>query len=89
LSDFRIAETKTFDKAKKKIPASLYAKIRDIVYPQLRENPFFGPNINKLKGELDGIYRYRIGSYRLFYLIENDKVLVMMLDIRHRQGAYR
>ncbi|MGV6825644.1 MAG: type II toxin-antitoxin system RelE family toxin, partial [bacterium] len=69
--------------------ASLYTKIRNIVDPQLLGNPCFGPNIKKLKGELDGFYRYRIGSYRLFYLIENDQVLVMILDIRHRQGAYR
>ncbi|MEA2049266.1 MAG: type II toxin-antitoxin system RelE/ParE family toxin [Campylobacterota bacterium] len=58
------------------------------MYPQLRTNPFYGNNIKKLKGEFDGYYRYRIGNYRLFYLIENEKVLVAIVDFRHRQNAY-
>ena len=88
LSDFQIAEAKTFEKTKKKIAPKLYAKIRNVVYPQLRKNPFFGTNIKKLKGEFEGYYRYRLGDYRLFYLIENEKVLVLVIDFRDRQNAY-
>lgn len=88
MSDFQIAETKTFEKAKRKVESSLYGKIKNIVYPQLRTNPYFGTNIKKLKGEFEGYYRYRIGSYRLFYLIEEEKVLVVVIDLRHRQDAY-
>ena len=88
MSEFRIAETKTFEKAKKKIDPALYTKIKNIVYPQLRTNPLYGPNIKNLKGEFEGYYRYRIGNYWLFYLIENEQVLVLIVDLRHRQGAY-
>lgn len=85
---FNIAETTTFEKVKNTIDAKLYAKLKNIVYPQLRENPFFGTNIKKLKGEFEGYYRYRIGNYRLFYLIEDNKVLVFIVDLKHRQNAY-
>jgi len=88
LSDFQIAETKTFQKEKTKLDDKLYKKIKDIAYPQLRKNPFFGHNIKKLKGELEGIYRYRFGNYRLFYTIEKEKIIVAILDIKHRQKAY-
>jgi len=88
LSDFQIAESKTFQKVRNKMSPKLYAKIKDIVYPQLRSNPFFGINIKKLKGDFDSYYRYRIGNYRLFYLIENKKVLVVIVDLKHRQNAY-
>ncbi|MDC9726789.1 MAG: type II toxin-antitoxin system RelE/ParE family toxin [Candidatus Thioglobus sp.] len=88
MSKFQIAETKTFIKTRKKIDDKIYSKIVQIVYPQLRENPFFGTNIKKLKGNLDGYYRYRIGSYRLFYLIDNERVLVAIVDLQHRQKAY-
>ena len=71
MSDFQIAESKTFQKVRNKMSPKLYAKIKDIVYPQLRSNPFSGINIKKLKGDFDSYYRYRIGNYRLFYLIEN------------------
>jgi len=88
LYNFKIAQTKEFEKNIKKLDLKLYIKIKNIVYPQLRKNPFFGTNIKRLKGELDGFYRYRIGNYRLFYIIENEKVLVIVTSISHRQGAY-
>ncbi len=89
MSEFQIAETKGFAKRKESIAPELYEKIRDVVYPQLRKNPYFGSNIKKLKGKLASYYRFRIGDYRLFYSIEADKVLVAVVDLKHRQGAYK
>ena len=80
LSNFLIAESKTFIKIKNQIDTKIYDKIVNVVYPQLRVNPFFGINIKKLKGEFDRYYRYRIGSYRLFYLIDNEKIIVAELN---------
>ena len=88
MSKFQIAETKTFAKNRRNIDYKVYGKMVQIVYPQLRENPFFGTNIKKLKDNLEGYYRYRIGSYRLFYLIDNERVLVAIVDLQHRQSAY-
>ena len=88
-NEFRIAETQTFQK---KLASRLYRKyyprIKDKIYPVLRKNPFLGPNIKRLKAELKGIYRYRIGDYRLFYTIDADKRLVFILDFSHRKDAY-
>jgi mRNA interferase RelE/StbE len=88
LSNFQIAETKTFQKVKRKVDSKIINKIENSIYPQLRENPFYGSNIKKLKGDFEGYYRYRIGNYRLFYLIENDKVLVLIVDLKDRKDAY-
>lgn len=88
LSDFLISEGKTFEKIKQSIDKKLYIKITNIVYPQLRQNPYYGTNIKKLKGEFEGYYRYRIGDYRLFYLIDDGKIIVVVVDLRHRQNAY-
>lgn len=88
LSEFSIAETKSFEKIKSSIDKKLYVKITNIVYPQLRQNPYYGTNIKKLKGEFEGYYRYRLGDYRLFYLIDDGKVVVVIVDFRHRQNAY-
>jgi len=90
LNKFKIAETDTFSsKISKPEFIKIYKKISDYVYPQLRENPFFGTNIKKLKGEFEGLYRYRVGKYRIFYKIENDKILVIVLDIDDRKDAYK
>ena len=86
LSKYQIAETKTFEKVKNKIDKKLYLKIKNFVYPQLRENPFYGTNIKKLKDNLEGYYRYRIGNYRLFYLIEDDKLIIAVVDFKKKSG---
>jgi len=86
---FKIAETETFQNNSDTLKyKKLYNKIFSYIYPQLRINPFFGPNIKKLKGKLEGLYRYRLGNYRLFYKIDVKKMIVFILDISDRKNAY-
>ena len=86
---FSIAETKTFsERINRPEFHRYYPKIKDYVYPILRRNPFFGPNIKRLKGEYSDFYRYRIGDYRLFYQISSKTVMVYVVDIEHRSQAY-
>ena len=87
---YEIAETETFEK---KISTQkykfLYKKIKEYIYSILRENPYFGPNIKKLKGEYKELYRYRIGDYRLFYKISEETVIIFIVDIENRKDAYK
>ncbi len=89
-TDFSIAETDTFEaKIAKREFKAVYSKIVNYVYLQLRKNPFYGPHIKKLKGEVSGVYRYRIGNYHLFYMVESQKVIVFIIDIDHRKDSYK
>jgi mRNA interferase RelE/StbE len=89
-NDFQIAETATYrEKVESKTFVRFSDRIRANIYPRLRTNPYFGPNIKRLKGDLNSIYRYRMGDYRLFYTIDSTKKLVFMMDIVHRKDAYR
>ena len=89
MANYKIAETETFEKKIKTLKyRNLYSKITDYVYPILRTNPFFGPNIKKLKGEFKEIYRFRIGDYRLFYKISEETVIVFIVDIESRKDAF-
>ncbi|MCF7916016.1 MAG: type II toxin-antitoxin system RelE/ParE family toxin [Spirochaetaceae bacterium] len=89
-NNYKIAETdgfiKTIEKSKYR---RLYKKIKDYVYPLLKRNPFYGPNIKRLKGEYSYFYRFRIGDYRLFYTIDHDKIIIFIIDTRHRKDAYK
>ena len=88
--NFKIAETSTFQKEIAKSQyRNIYRKIADYVYPMLRENPFFGPNIKRLKGNYSDFYRFRIGQYRVFYKVHQDIVTVYIVGIEHRKDAYR
>lgn len=42
-----------------------------------------------LTGSLKGIWRYRVGDYRLFARIEDDIVTVFIFEIGHRKDLYR
>jgi mRNA interferase RelE/StbE len=87
--NYEIAETTSFQKEIKKIGSlNIYSKIKNVVYPQLKKNPYFGSNIKKLKGEFDGVYRFRIGDYRLFYKIDKEKVIIFILSLKPRKDSY-
>lgn len=63
-------------------------KLSIYVYPQLKQQPYFGRHIKKLKGYAPETWRYRIGDYRFFYTIDETKKMVFMLSIDHRGSAY-
>ncbi len=44
--------------------------------------------VKKLAAEED-IWRIRIGQYRVIYQIEQGKLLILVLKIRHRKEVYR
>ena len=58
---FKIAKTKSFLKIK--IDKKIQEKLENEVYPKLQENPFFGPNIKKLKGEFKDIELGILGCF--------------------------
>lgn len=43
----------------------------------------------KLLVGADGIWRVRVGDYRILYRINDDLVEVLVIRIRHRRDAYR
>ena len=55
---------------------------------RLIQNPFFGPNIVKLKGSYTGQYRYRVGSYRIIYEVDTQNQKCVVLSISARGKSY-
>jgi mRNA interferase RelE/StbE len=92
LSDFRIFETDQFMADLERIsPArrdQIIQKLRTLVYPRLREQPYFGPNIKKLKGLRPETWRYRIGMYRFFFIVDDKEKTVFMVAADTRQQSY-
>lgn len=91
LPEFRIFETEEFQKALARLGARRFLpkKLKTYVYPQLRQGPYFGPNIRKLQGQTPDTWRYRIGPYRLFYTVDEDERIVFLLTVEDRKDAYR
>jgi mRNA interferase RelE/StbE len=92
LDDYRVFETEQFVKDLSAIArggnARIERKLREVVYPELRQRPHFGPNIKRLKGWQPETWRYRIGSWRFFYEIDETDHVVLMIAAAHRSSAY-
>ena len=93
LSEYRIFETEEFQRQLERLPPpirdSLREKLTDYVYPLLRRQPYFGPNIRKLRGYTPATWRYRIGHYRVFYTVDQEEQIVSVLTVEARKDAYR
>ncbi|WP_338024818.1 type II toxin-antitoxin system RelE/ParE family toxin [Anaerococcus marasmi] len=42
-----------------------------------------------LVGQYKGLWRYRIGSYRVICDIRDDELIVLAIDIGHRKEIYK
>ncbi len=42
-----------------------------------------------LKGNLNGIWRYRVGDYRLLATIKKDIITIYIFEIGHRREIYK
>ena len=52
----------------------------------LAQNPYRG---SALKGELTGLRRVRVGSYRVIYEIRENQFVVLVISAGHRKNVYR
>ena len=41
-----------------------------------------------LHGKLRGLFSYRLGSYRILYDIQHDRLVVVIIDLGHRKEIY-
>lgn len=79
---------KKVTKITKREKSFIEKKLLQYIYPQLREEPHFGNNIKKLVNYKPETWRYRIGKYRLFYIIEETEKIVYLLSIELRRDAF-
>lgn len=90
---YRIFETRQFSKdlapLGEAVEKRIDAKLHEYVYPILRQNPSFGPNIKRLKNWEPSTWRYRVGEWRFFYEVDDEEGVVFMVAADHRKQAYR
>lgn len=75
---------KAFDKLMKSQP-SMGKRVAQAI-DQLSHDPNLGI---PLRGDLKGLYKYRVGAYRIIYQIEHRILFITVIDIGHRKEVYR
>ncbi len=79
----RLAE-KVYDKASKNIRQRL-----DDCFENLEQNPLYGNNVKALTGKLKGLYRYRVGDWRVIFRLRAEQQIVEIIAILPRGDAYK
>ena len=70
-----------------RLPESVATAVIDFLTTALIQNP---RRVGKpLRGELDGIYSARRGTYRVLYRLHDQNREVIVVRIEHRRDSYR
>jgi mRNA interferase RelE/StbE len=75
-------------KEAKKLDRDARKKIIDYLENRviLSQNPYqYG---KPLKGKLAGIWRYRVGDYRILCSIEDQNLIILVIAVGHRKNIY-
>jgi mRNA interferase RelE/StbE len=86
---WRIEIARTAEKQITKLARTAQKSIQRFLREQLAdaENPRqWG---KALQGEKRGLWRYRVGDYRLICDIQDERITVLVLEIAHRKDVYR
>jgi len=81
---FRSAPTKHFLRELKKLPEHVRARLL-LAIEDMMSNPYSGV---RLRGDLGGLLRWRTGDYRIVYKIDEQKHLVVLIDVGPRKSVY-
>jgi len=60
----------------------------DKAIDRLEDNPLYGKDIKKLRGKLKGKHRLKVGSFRVVYLVNKERNLVIVESIGPRGDIY-
>ncbi|MBE9218016.1 type II toxin-antitoxin system RelE family toxin [Dolichospermum flos-aquae] len=83
---YEIIITKSIQKQLDNLPNNIQERVYDKI-SQLAEEPRPDGVVN-LKG-YDNEYRIRIGDYRLVYEIQDEQLIVLLLQCKHRRDVYK
>jgi mRNA interferase RelE/StbE len=86
MSEHSIVFTRSARKELQGLPEAIQIRVLSRI-EQLSSNPR-PTGVRKLAGS-EGLWRLRIGQYRVIYGVYDERKLVDIICIRHRKDAYR
>ena len=83
---YKVVVKPSVEKDLRSIPTPVVARVLRVI-DELREEPFARDGV-KLVGT-EGLYRIRVGQYRVIYAVDRGARLVTVHYVRHRREVYR
>ena len=83
----KVILTETFKKQLRKLDAAISKRVLDYLEQiEKLDNP--RSRGKGLTANLSGLWRYRVGDYRILCCIKDDERIVTVLEIGHRSSVY-
>ena len=76
--------TRSFANEFGKLPRGVKTRILDTL-KKAADSPYTG---TELRGKLEGVWRLRIGKYRVVYMIDEKEKVIVFLDVGLRKSIY-
>ena len=85
---WRIDFTRNADKAMRKLDKGVAARVFDELdeIAKLEDPRSRG---KALTGNLSGVWRYRVGDYRILCDINDGRLVILVVDVAHRREVYK
>ena len=84
---YRIELTPAAARDLRKLPRDVLLRVHAVLVV-LSETPR-PPKAQRLAGGLREYLRVRVGDFRIVYLVEDDRLVVCVIRVRHRKDVYR
>ena len=81
---YNIVYKKSVHRDLKKLPKTEAVRILDLIEKELSDKPESNP---VLKGRFAGLRKFRVGDYRVIYVLLGNDILI--LRIGHRSSIYK
>lgn len=83
---YKLIYSKQFTKDFAKLDLIVQSRIL-VALEEIQMDPY--KNVAKLKNETNGIFRRRIGDYRIRFDILENQMVIYLYRVRHRKEVYR
>ncbi len=83
---YRVEFEKAVGRALKRLDKPVQRRVF-VAIAALAEDPR-PPGAEMLSGS-EGLFRIRVGDYRVIYAVEDDRLVVLVLHVGHRREVYR
>lgn len=85
---YKVEYTKTAQKLIKKMDRYIQVMIMRWITNNLVDCTDLRIHGKALRGNLKNQWRYRIGNYRILCDIEDDKLIILVINVGHRREIY-
>ena len=82
---YKILFDRKAEKDLRRIDRKWQKKILEAIEKKLSNDPYSG---KRLLGDWSPLFRYRVGDYRIIYDIDEDKIIIEVIRVRHRKDVY-